>query len=560
MRATYSMADMRGSGTPLDTPPKFDHRMRRKSYLAHLPAVVLIAALSLWFLQHTVGFGIDDSYITYRYAQNLLAGNGPVFNAGERYLGTTAPGFALLLAATRWLVTPIADMAPVLDWLDIAHLARYLSALALGGIALALYGFIARSFSGQLGRLAGAALAILLVTRAELAKTVGHETLTCIALILLGFYIWHAHRSLAALVFGLATLVRPDAGLAFVSAVAISLIFAPYPRWTAPLFIKFLASTAPFLVPVLMWALFAYVFYGSPIPGTILAKRAEAQLGYWPVSSLSVILEYVFGPPRRIRILFVILPLLGLCVATVRRDEVTGVGIWGILLLAFYAAIGTTFWYWYATPLIIIFSLYGVFALTWILEYAVSWKQSFGIALMTQDEDESSRTHYVAWVRPIPAKVLAYRFVIFPILSYGAIAFMLYQAAITPPYYNAHLSSFDDVIAYLHDKSPDGTSIATPEPGALAYYLGTQYRVIDALGLASPGVGEHIMRRDLDWAYKTYQPEWILVSYPNLGPQDSEWFAASYREAVTFTNAYWSDQWGDKGGLALHLFHRIRSN
>ena len=32
---------------------------------------------------------IDDAYITFRYARNILAGNGFVYNTGERVLGTT---------------------------------------------------------------------------------------------------------------------------------------------------------------------------------------------------------------------------------------------------------------------------------------------------------------------------------------------------------------------------------------------------------------------------------------------------------------------------------------
>ncbi|HEX9595332.1 MAG TPA: hypothetical protein VF982_00500, partial [Anaerolineales bacterium] len=42
---------------------------------------------------------IDDAYITFRYARNILAGNGLVYNPGERVLGTTTPLFAFLLAA-----------------------------------------------------------------------------------------------------------------------------------------------------------------------------------------------------------------------------------------------------------------------------------------------------------------------------------------------------------------------------------------------------------------------------------------------------------------------------
>ena len=40
---------------------------------------------------------IDDAFITYRYARNILAGNGFVYNPGEHVLGTTTPLYTFLL-------------------------------------------------------------------------------------------------------------------------------------------------------------------------------------------------------------------------------------------------------------------------------------------------------------------------------------------------------------------------------------------------------------------------------------------------------------------------------
>ena len=45
------------------------------------------------------GWTVDDFYITYRYAGNLAAGRGFVFNPGERVFGLTDPGLGLALAA-----------------------------------------------------------------------------------------------------------------------------------------------------------------------------------------------------------------------------------------------------------------------------------------------------------------------------------------------------------------------------------------------------------------------------------------------------------------------------
>src|SRR5690349_3483780 len=46
-------------------------------------------------LDYTV---IDDAFITYRYSARLATGDGLTYNDGERVLGTTTPGYALLMA------------------------------------------------------------------------------------------------------------------------------------------------------------------------------------------------------------------------------------------------------------------------------------------------------------------------------------------------------------------------------------------------------------------------------------------------------------------------------
>lgn len=50
--------------------------------------------LRLPFLPATV----DDAFIIFRYVRNLIAGQGYVFNVGERVLGTTTPFYTLYLA------------------------------------------------------------------------------------------------------------------------------------------------------------------------------------------------------------------------------------------------------------------------------------------------------------------------------------------------------------------------------------------------------------------------------------------------------------------------------
>jgi hypothetical protein len=57
---------------------------------------------------------MDDAYITYRYAQNLAAGHGFVFNPGERVLGTSTPLYTVVLAVASLLRLDIVLVSGVL--------------------------------------------------------------------------------------------------------------------------------------------------------------------------------------------------------------------------------------------------------------------------------------------------------------------------------------------------------------------------------------------------------------------------------------------------------------
>ena len=52
-------------------------------------------------------FGLDDSYITFRYAQNFSEGYGLRFNVDEKYFGSTAMGFALLLGVLSYIIDTV---------------------------------------------------------------------------------------------------------------------------------------------------------------------------------------------------------------------------------------------------------------------------------------------------------------------------------------------------------------------------------------------------------------------------------------------------------------------
>ena len=84
--------------------------MNRNAGLLFLSAVIARLAFN-----YQTGFIADDAFITFRYAENLAASNGFVYNLGEKVLGTSTPFFTLLLAFFDGLHIPVAVAAPQLS-------------------------------------------------------------------------------------------------------------------------------------------------------------------------------------------------------------------------------------------------------------------------------------------------------------------------------------------------------------------------------------------------------------------------------------------------------------
>ncbi|HSV86291.1 MAG TPA: hypothetical protein VLH85_06930 [Levilinea sp.] len=145
---------------------------------------------------------IDDAFITYRYARNLLAGNGLAFNPGERVLGTTTPLHAFLMTGLGALSGGAQAPFPTL--------ALVVNALADAGTCLLLWhiGRRIRSPAATLGAALVWAIAPFSVTFA-----IGGLETSVTVFLLTGMMAAHLskRRSMAALGGVLALLARPDA-------------------------------------------------------------------------------------------------------------------------------------------------------------------------------------------------------------------------------------------------------------------------------------------------------------------------------------------------------------
>ena len=232
---------------------------------AGLLIALLFAALASKFLIAGVE-AIDDAYISFRYAQNLVEGHGLVYNPGEPpvqgytnflWVLTIALGLAMGLppVATACGLGFIAGLATLLltaAW-SFRRLAPGQAAAAVAPVLLvANLGFVVWSLRGlETGLFA---LLLLAAGLAHLRRPAGA-----------GLSPW------SAVLLVLATLTRPEGALAF-ALTALHLLIS---RWRegAPLLRREdLPALAIFVGGVGLYGGWCAWYYGDPLPNTFHAK------------------------------------------------------------------------------------------------------------------------------------------------------------------------------------------------------------------------------------------------------------------------------------------------
>jgi len=243
-------------------------------------AVPLVLVVVLAWAGYT-GHIWEDYYITYRAAKNLATGIGLTFTAGERVHSFTSPLGVLLPAAASLLTGNTSDTAAL--WIF-----RLMGAAALAETVL----LVRQAFR----RLAAGTVAAGLVTALVLSdvKIVDYTINGMETPFLLLFLTWtwwalvtvpprqwlHLGLAWAGLMW-----TRPDAFVYIGSLTLGTLVFRPTESsWRERLgwLRGYAAAGLATIVLYLPWLLWAWSYYGTPIPHTITAKglfRPEVTAG-----------------------------------------------------------------------------------------------------------------------------------------------------------------------------------------------------------------------------------------------------------------------------------------
>ena len=237
-------------------------------------SVVVVAALFGWGAWQRRWIA-DDGLIVLRTVRNLLAGNGPVFNQGERVEANTSTAWTYLMYAGSWVGGGVR-----MEYVALA-LALMLSVVGVALLMLGAARLYAPSLRGRKAIMlpAGALVYIALPPARDFA-TSGLES--GLALAYLGLLWWmmvcwaqpvrnrpdnKVFAGLLAFVAGFSVLVRPE--LALMGGLALIMMLVAARTWRR----RVLIVVAGGFLPV-AYEIFRMGYYGLLVPGTALAKDA----------------------------------------------------------------------------------------------------------------------------------------------------------------------------------------------------------------------------------------------------------------------------------------------
>lgn len=477
--------------------------------LTALPWLLLVVLTALLLL-HTARLGInDDAYITFRVARNLAEGAGPVFNPGERVLSVTTPGYMLLLAASSLFSA---------DFVRLALIWNVAALLALGALLIAAARSEAQSpLAATLAALVVVALGF---SNPLLAAAMGMETVLYLALMAaaLAAYSRALHAGprtsrwlmIAAAAAALAFVVRPDGALVGLVLGGHWLLTRRKVPWAALLVAALMA---------LPWLLFAWSYYGSPVPNTLAAKVTQGQpdpATRWGQQLWQTALVWTEANP-----LAALAALIGLGVLLYRLKQQRSAAVqargllllWAALYIGLHGLLGVRGYFWYYVPLLPVVALLAGDGVAWL------WQRLGPGRPQIEDARPTAALQ--------PVLVLLFIATLFlPVIKETAVLARLPETPQRETVYGNTGLLLRSLCA-----EADNPSVGMAEIGLLGYLSGC--RVVDFSGLLQPEIARLQLppAEKMAWVVQAYDPRVVVFAGSDLYPDevaDQLWYRQRY--------------------------------
>lgn len=270
----------------------------------------------------------EDYLITFRVGRNLVLGHGLVYSPGSRVQGSTSPLGTLLPAFYYWLLHT-EPFKPALWAFRLTSIVAFVTA------GLIILKMMLKSPNAD--RLSPLFFVLLFLTEAKsVAYAVnGQECAFMMLFIAMGFWVaYHdmaRHWWIAGLAWAGLQWTRPD-GCIYVAALGLAGLFF-YQKAKRDYLIGTLKAAGLCTVLYLPWFVFAWTFYGNPVPHTVIAKGTRP----FPFSFLN--------PGEVLRKFLSAYPML---TVEVFEPIYASLGGWPAVLVDTYSlfmlAVGTIYW------------------------------------------------------------------------------------------------------------------------------------------------------------------------------------------------------------------------
>ena len=465
-------------------------------------ALLLLVALALRLLwlastRHTS----DDAYITFRFARNVAQGAGFTYNLGERVYGTTTPLFTLLLAGWRWIFRG-----------DIVVGAHALGLIASIGSLLLLDAAL-RQVRAPFGA-RWLALAVFAVSAKVLLLDLQGMEMPLVILLMMGS--WQAYAAgrarRAGFLAGCLLWARIDLALWPAALVLVE-------GWTDRKKAVEIAGVAA--LTYLPWVAFASLYFGSPIPHTLIAKQVAHGLDAGPLlEHVATVLSFLSPLDRELTPPTAILAAgcltLGIAawqvLRTRRNNALAALGLFAALESVGLVVARATFFARYLYPLL----------------WAVLILAALGMQSLWQAG--AHRWPRRGWIAGAVGLAVGVTLVVQGVQVGGRIRTVQRER---------HQASLQAIGLWLRARGPAGASVLLEPLGIIGYT--SDLRMIDEVGLVSPEVVA-LKRRGVpvEEYFSVFWPEYVVEHCDDAGrfeqtqTGDGVRFAEHYTRAATF--------------------------
>lgn len=228
----------------------------------------LFVAVPLAYSLYT-GHMWEDFFITFKYSKNLCEGNGLVYEKGEKVHGFTSPA-GTLLPAFCYLVTG-ADSFEKAIWLF--RILFCIPAFAAAGVFV-LSVFLKDNTIHKLTPAVFAGLLFIAEAKSVMFSVNGMETALMLFFLSWSFYLMSREKInwlQNGIAWGGMMWTRPDSCI-YIAALAVAFFMFGFER-RKTFIVSILKSSAITAIIYLPWFLWAWHYYGSPVPNTVIAKE-----------------------------------------------------------------------------------------------------------------------------------------------------------------------------------------------------------------------------------------------------------------------------------------------